>query len=732
SEGNKMRFAGSMPALAPALNTQMPEVEQAIRIQQDYDAILSSQPNEQIREENLFFADPAIFDIFSFYLIEGNPTTALAEPFSIVLTETQAKKYFGSENPLGQTLNYNDTPVEVTGIMADVPENTHLYCEFLISYSTLKAMGKYPETPWNQWGDTFTYILLRENTSTTLLQKKLQELLQQNTGEWFTSRMEFLVQPLTAIHWDRESRGDIGPKGNKMYVTVFLTASFLVLLIACFNFVNLTTSRFLDRMKEVGVRKVIGANRKQLIRQFLTESFLMTVLSLAFAMVLFELLHSLLNDFLGSLIMMQAAHFKTLLILLIGMMLVVGFFAGSYPALFLSKFKPVDIMKGGMAATPKRLSLRKIFVVAQFVISTVLILGTIMIYRQIHFMKNSNLGFVKEDVLLMNFPIADEEAKQKYSVLRDEFVNNSNVLNVSGAYTVPGVNSRMSMSVLKEGNAAENSISMQTLPADFGFVKTMGLELVAGRDFSREYALDAEESVLLNETAVTTLGLENPVGAKLKIPKNGWKSVTIVGVVKDFHVQSMHHKINPMLIYINPQQYFLMAVKIRPDNVRATLTALEETWQRILPNTEFSYRYLADAYHKFYQAEEKTGKLLSIFTALALFISCLGLFGMASFMTTKRVKEMGIRKVLGASTLSLVMLLSKQFSKWVLVANVLAWPIAYFIINQWLRNFAYHTSVSWWMFVLTAGLALVIALLTVSTQAVRAALANPVESLRYE
>ncbi|MFQ5753008.1 MAG: ABC transporter permease, partial [bacterium] len=569
SEGNKMRFAGSMPALAPALNTQMPEIEKAIRVQQDYDAILSNQANEQIREEHLFFADPGIFDIFSFDLIKGDSKTALAEPFSIVLTESQAKKYFGSDNPMGQTLDYHDTPVKVTGIMADVPENTHLYCEFLLSYSTLKALGNYPESPWNQWGDTFTYILLRENTNISLLQKKLQELLKQNTGEWFTSRMEFVVQPLTAIHWDRQSRGDIGPKGNKMYVTVFLSASFLVLLIACFNFVNLTTSRFLDRMKEVGVRKVIGANRKHLIRQFLIESFLVTILSLAFAMVLFELLHSMLNDYLGTFIFLQSAHFQTLLILLLGMLLVVGLFAGGYPALFLSKFKPVDIMKGSTAATPKRLAMRKTFVIAQFVISTVLILGTLMIYRQINFMKNSNLGFIKEDVLLMNFPVTNKEAKQKYSVLRDEFSKQADVLSVTGAYTVPGINSRMTMSVQKEGGTAENSISLQTLPVDFGFVKTMGLELAAGRDFSRDFALDAEESVLLNETAVKTLGLEKPIGANLKIPKNGWKSVTVVGVVKDFHVQSMHNKINPMLIYINPQQYFLLAVKIRPDNVQA-------------------------------------------------------------------------------------------------------------------------------------------------------------------
>ena len=496
TEKGKMKFAGSMPALAEALNSQVPEVEKAIRIQKDYDAIIVNQVKEEIKEDNLFFVDPSIFDIFSFSLLEGDADNALVEPFSVVISEKQALKYFGYNSPIGKYLDYGDTPLKITGIMEDVPVNTHLKCEFLVSYSTLEALGKTFDKPWNNWGDDLTYVLLKNNASTNSLIEKMDELLLQNTGEWFASRMNFNVQHLSDIHWDTESRGDIGAKGNKMYIYIFLSAALFVLIIACFNFMNLSTSRYLERMKEIGVRKVVGAGRVQLIRQFLTESFLVTIISITIGIILFEFIHSLLYSYLNSKAMLNVINFNYFYGIVSGMVLIVGLLAGGYPALFLSRFKPVEIMKRKYVGAKTKLSFRNILVVIQFAISIVLIFGTTIIFQQLNFMKNSDLGFEKQNVLLLHFPFSNEVAKQKYSVLRDEFKKNLNVVDVTCAYTVPGINSRMNMSVLKEGSPPENSISLQALPADFGFSRSMGLKIIEGRDFSDKFSLEEQESVI--------------------------------------------------------------------------------------------------------------------------------------------------------------------------------------------------------------------------------------------
>ncbi|MFQ5639596.1 MAG: ABC transporter permease [bacterium] len=601
-EQRTMKFAGSMPALAPALTDQVPEVEKAVRIQKDYDAVFVNRAHERVKEENVFFADPQVFDIFSFHLLQGDEATALIEPFSVLLTESQTKKYFGDDDPLLQSLMYGDKPLKVTGVLADIPANTHLKCEFLVSYSTLAALGRKAQMPWNQWGDDLTYLLLKEHASLPALMSTLDDLLSKNAGEWFAARMKFIAQPLSDIHWELESRGDIGPKGNKMYVTLFLSAAIFVLLIACVNFMNLSTSRYLERMQEVGVRKVAGAKRGQLIAQFLTESFLMVIFAVFVGLVLFELTQSMLYSYLNSNIMLSSMHFKYLLAIVVGLVGVVGFLAGCYPALFMSKFQPVDIIKGRFPGESRAALFRKILVVAQFAISIILILGTLIIYRQLNFMKNTDLGFEKEDVLLIQFPSAVKEVRPAYALLRDEISKNPSVVDVSGAYTVPGVNSRMSISVTPEGSSAENSLDVQALPADYGFVSAMGLTIIDGRDLSKDFSLDEQESVLLNQTAVKALGLEKPVGTKLQIPGNErYRDVTVIGVVRDFHVQSLHHKVNPTLIYINPNMFILMALKIKPENAQQTIADIQRVWSGVLPDVEFRYKYMKDAYDNLYK-----------------------------------------------------------------------------------------------------------------------------------
>jgi putative ABC transport system permease protein len=732
-EGSRMKFAGAMPAIAPTLNEEVPEVEVAARVRRMTKTVITDAENQAVKEDNAFYGDPEIFDIFNWSLLEGDKSSVLDEPYSVVLSHKIARKYFGSNDATGQILTINNNPYKITGVMKDLPANTHLNCEILVSYTTVEALGEYPDKPWNVWGDDYNYIVLKENVPAENIHEKLNRLLIKNAGDWYRGRMDLIPQPLSAIHWDNESRGDIGPKGNYLYVYLFLSASILVLLIACFNFMNLSTSRYVDRMKEVGVRKVVGANRQQLIYQFLVESTLVALIAATIGIYLFILLNKSLYALLNIEFVVSSSHAIYLYGIIVLLVLVVGLFAGGYPAFFLSRFRPVDIIKSGFWGVKNKLSFRHVLVVLQFSISIFLIVGTLVVYQQLHFMKNSDLGFEKKDVLLVQFPWGNEEVKQKYPVLRDELLNNTNVLSVSGVYTVPGVNNQFQMGARKAGDDPEKTVTLQALPADFGFVQSMGLQLIEGRDLSKDYALDNRESAILNEAAVKLLGLEDPVGTKLLIPRDQEMSeMTVVGVVRDFHVQSLHNTINPMVIFVEPKMYAMMAVKINSANPEETVQSLKEIWNSVLPFAAFNYRYMEDAYHGFYRTEEKTGKLITIFTCLALFVTCLGLFGLASFMTSKRVKEIGIRKVLGATAGGITVLLSKQFTKWVIISNIFAWPIAYYLLNRWLENFAYRMNLGPVPFLVSGAVVLSIAVLTVSFQAIRAALANPVESLRYE
>lgn len=732
-EGSRMKFAGAMPAIAPTLNEEVPEVEAAARVQHINTFIVTDADNRSVNEGNAFYVDPEIFDILNWRLVKGDKQSVLDEPYTVVLSYKIARKYFGTDDALGQTLTINDKPYKITGVMKDIPANTHLSCEILISYETVHALGEYPEKPWNVWGDTHNYMLLKENVSVENIHEKLNSLLIKNAGDWYRGRMDLMPQPLSTIHWDNESRGDMGPKGNYLYVYLFLSASILVLLIACFNFMNLSTSRYVDRMKEVGVRKVVGANRQQLIHQFLVESTLLALIAAAIGLYLFILLNKSLYALLNIEFVVGSSHTFYLYGIIVLLVCAVGLIAGGYPAFFLSRFRPVDIIKSGFWGVRNKLSFRQALVVLQFGISILLIIGTLVVYQQLNYMKNSDLGFEKEDVLLVQFPWGNDEVKQKYSVLRDELMKNPNVLSLSGVYTVPGVNSQFQMGARIAGDDPEKTVTLQALPADYGYVKSMGLELIEGRDLSKEYALDRRESVLLNETSLKVLGLKNPIGAKLLIPRNQkMTEMTVVGVVRDFHVQSLHNKINPMIIFIEPKMYAMMAVKISPTNPEETIQSLKESWNSVLPFVGFNYRYMEDAYHSFYRTEEKSWKLITVFTSLALLVSCLGLFGLASFMTSKRVKEIGIRKVLGATAGGITVLLSKQFTKWVIVSNLFAWPLAYYLLSRWLENFAYRMDLSPLPFLLSGAAALGIAVITVSFQAIKAAIANPVESLRYE
>ncbi len=729
-EGNRTRFAASMPGIAPVLGREIPEVEYAARIKSAFNPIVSSDREQGLREADAYYADPEIFSILTWNLRQGDRETALTEPFSLVISEETAIKYFGRYDPVGETLTINDKLHQIRGIMQDLPDNTHLKAEILISYATLAALGEYPDAPWNVWGDDYTYVLIKKNAPHIALGLKLNRLVEQNSPAWFAGRMLLSLQPLADIHWDIRSRGDVGPKGNRLYVILFLSASILVLLIACFNFMNLSSSQYMERMKEVGIRKVVGAKRRQLVQQFLVESVLIAVIASAMGTYLFMLLYKNLYALLNLQVILGPDHFVAMIGIVLGLVVAVGILAGSYPAFFLSGLPSVLAIKRGIPGIKGKSPLRRILVVVQYAIAIILILGTVVIYQQIDFMKNSDLGFQKEGVVLVRLPYGNQEVQQKYPLLRDQIARHPQVIGVSGVYTIPGIDSRFNMNIRRPGGGEDDRVSLQVLPGDFGYVTTMGLELKAGRDFSRDFSLDDEESILLNETAVRSLRLDNPVGSKIVIAGN--REMTVIGVVKDFHVKSLHSEIGPMMITVDPKMYGTMAIRINPDAGQDILVFLAKTWEEILPFAEFNSRLMEDAYDSFYRTEDNTGRLITIFTCLALFVSALGLFGLASFMTSKRIKEIGVRKVLGASAGAIMFMLSKQFSLWVILSNIVAWPIAYFLLHGWLENFAYRIELGLLPFILSGGAAWLVAVLTVSVKTGKAALSDPVRSLRYE
>lgn len=696
AEGNKMKFAGIMPALAPALNNSVPGVEAAVRLRQDYNAVIKTRDNEEIKEGNFFFADEKFFQIFSFRLKEGDPAGALTDPMTVVISEKIAEKYFNSSDALGRVLIYNDTPLKISGIMENSHENTHLTCDFLVSYSTLKALGRTEDHPWNSWGQDLTYILLKKGTVSATILPVIIDLFKQNAGEWLASRMKFELQPLTEIHWISDARNDIGPKTNKIYIYIFLTAAIFVLVIACFNFLNLSISQYLGRMKEVGVRKTSGAQRIQLIKQFMTESGLIIFISAIIAVFLFEAFYLKLYSYLGAFYVLHNSHFIFLALVVLGIITLVGVFAGAYPAFYVSRFNPVEILRNETINSKSKLVFRELLVMFQFFITVILIVGTIIIYRQLNFMKNSDLGFKKEDVVLLYLPGRSQETEQKYEVLKSELLKNSGTTSVSGAFTVPGVNSMQTFSVRQTTAPQESSINMQGVPVDVDFVKTMGLKITDGRDFSDKFSGDKYESILLNQSAVKALGIKDPVGARLSIPdaENKEREVKVIGIVRDFHIQSFHNKISPMVLYINPKMYICAIVRLIPGSRNSAVNFIRSAWNTVYPGDVLNMSYLEDAYNNLYRPEEKSGQLLSVFTILALLISCLGLFGFASFIVSKRIKEVGIRKVLGAKVTGISLMLSGRFALWIAISGIFACPVAYLIVQKWLINFAFRVNLS--------------------------------------
>ena len=732
--------ARTPPPWAPVLAKDFPEVESYVRFKTPlvswligYDA-----RDRRFNEKGFYFADPSIFEFFSLRLIRGNPDTALKEPRSIVLTETAARKYFGDEDPIDKILRVDNTyDFRVTGIMQDVPRNSHIMFDILASFETLNVLPLYGGVQYGtniqRFGltpDVYTYLRLRKGYPPAEFEKKMPEFLNKYVGGQIAQlriQMKAFLQPLTKIHLYSNLDAEVGANGSISYIYIFSAIAAFVLLIACINFMNLATARSAGRAQEVGLRKVVGAARNQLVKQFIGETMFLSILAMGLAVVLSILLLPVFRILSGKPLSLTLSSGWAAPALVI-VTLLVGLISGSYPAFFLSAFQPAKVLRGSIKSGGVNAFLRKALVVFQFSISIIFMIGTGVVRSQLKYIQTKPLGFDKNNVVVI--PLGDPRARVVYRTFKELILQSPDVLAVAASSELPGGLANIAF-LRPEGAGPGEQVTMDFLFVDHDIVQALGLTLVSGRNFSLSFPTDTLQAFIINESAAKLLGWDKPLDKQLGLgPLNG----RVIGVVRDFHFKSLHQRVGPMFLHIAPTPDPLthVAVKLRPGNIPRALAFLEEKWRRVYPLDPFAYTFLKDDYDGQYRAEQMRGRIFLAFSVLTILIACLGLFGLASFTAEQRTKEIGIRKVLGASVPSLARLLATEFVKLVLLANLAAWPVAYFAMRGWLRNFAYRTSVSPVMFLAVTLLAVVIALLTVSYQAIRAALANPVDAIHME
>ncbi len=721
SEGKVRRSAKTSAPVGPALVSEFPEIEKSVRFSRN--GFVVSYQNKRFMEE-VYFTDPEVFEVFTFPLVKGIPKNVLNEPYSIVISEEMSRKYFGEEDPLGKIITLGEwRDFRITGVFKDIPQNSHFRFNFLGLFSD------YASRHFDQWGisNYWTYILVSENFSPEEFEKKSPLFVEKYRGKEtrYVYKTSYPLQALTRIHLHSDLRGEIGSNSNIGTIYVFTAIAVFILIIACLNYINLSTARYALRAKEVGLRKVIGATRPQLIKQFIGETFLFSFIALPLSVMLAELFLPLFNSLSGKKL---AVHYLDNTLLLPGLafiILCVGFASGIFPAFFISALRPVNALRGMLKASSKGSALRKTLIISQFAISIIFLISTFIVFYQLNYMRNKNLGLDKEHVVTI--PIYDKDALGSMETIKNEFLQNSNVLSVSVSDFFPG-KATMYQNYWYEGMHESEYHMIRWFVVDHDFIETFGIELIAGRNFSKSFPSDVEHAYILNESAIKEIGWESPVGKELEIMNRG----PVIGVVKDFHFRPLHQPIEPAALYIYPKLFQYISVRISPNDVSRSLDFLKTKWQALVPGQTFQYSFLDEDFDRLYRAEMRLGKIFTVVTFLAIFIACLGLFGLAAFEALQRTKEMGIRKVLGASTTGIILLLSKEFTKWVLVANIVAWPVAYYAMNRWLQNFAYRIHIGPIIFVQSAVLAFMVALLTVSYQAMKVSFANPADTLRYE
>ena len=737
--GGKINESVTMPPVAQTMKNDFPEVQDATRL------LDRGRPKIQ-HEDNVFkgdrfaFADPNIFSIFTLPMVKGDPKTALLEPHTVVVTQSTAKKYFGENDAIGKTILLtadNNQPYVVTGVIQDIPANSHFHFDL---FGSMKGFADATSDSW-MYGGYHTYLLLKPGSDLGQMEARFPEMvkkymgpqIQQQMGlslEQFTTegnRLGFALQPLTDIHLNSYTTTEFEPGGNKMYVYIFAGVAAFMVVVACINFINLSTAGASRRAKEVGIRKVVGSGRFQLIKQFLSESILTTCFALLIAFALAQLALPAFNHISGKALSLDVGP----ILAFIGLGMLVGVIAGIYPAFYLSSFKPIAVLKGRFTTRFKSVGLRSGLVVFQFFVSVALIIGTIVVYQQMKYIQNRDLGFNKEQLITIpnSYALGKNEQVFKQQLLQDSRIVSATV----SWYKPAGPSDYNNALAYPQGNDKQvvNGVDYYV---DEDYIPTMGMRIISGRNFSKDFTTDSS-GIILNETAAIAFGWNalTAIG-KTVIRQNSAKGENVpfhvVGVVKNFNFKSLHEAISPLYMTLHPEGGLIF--KIKTTDVSGLLTTMEKQWDSFHTDEPFTYAFMDDLFNKTYAAEQKTSVILNIFAVLTIFVACLGLFGLATHTAEQRTKEIGIRKVLGASVTQVTQMLSNEFLKLVLVASLVAFPVAWWGMTRWLENFAYRVEIQWWMFAVSGLAAVVIALLTVSWQAIRAAVANPVDSLRDE
>jgi putative ABC transport system permease protein len=735
-------YAVAPAPMAAAMKNDFPEVEQAVRFRMRGGALVKK-GNQDIHENKMVFVDSTLFSVFTLPMISGNPVNALANPHTIVITERIAQKYFNKTNVVGQVLVLNDTSLyKITGVIKNVPSQSHFDFDFFIS---MAGLAESKETVWLS-NNFNSYVLLKPGTDYNSLEKKLPGFFRKHAGpqmetmlhsnfdkfEQAGNYVKLTLTPLTKIHLQSNRIAELGPPGNLQYVFIFSAIAIFILLIACVNFMNLSTARSSNRAREVGVRKVLGSPRKYLIAQFLTESVMLTLLASVIAVfAAWGLLH-LFNDLSGKDLIVNKQLLYRFLPGLFVFAIVLGCLAGSYPALFLSGFNPTEVLKGKLSSGFKGGRLRSFLVVFQFAISIFLIIGTIVIYNQLTYIRSKDLGYNRDHILVVqNTWVLGNQAK----AFKQEVKQLAGVQNATLTGYLPNEGNSNSTAFFKDKIADQKrAFSTEVWTVDEDYVNTLGIKMVAGRSFSKEMLTDSS-GIIINESAARLLGLVNPVDKFLYAPADNFlKKLTeyhIIGVMKDFNFHSLRENVSPMVLVLNEERGAL-GVRITSANIPSIISKIEAKWKKISPNQQFGYSFMDDDFDAIYRSEQRVGTLALVFTSLAIIIACLGLFGLAAYAAEKRTKEIGIRKVLGANVSAIVGMLSKDFIILVFIAIAFATPLAWWAMHTWLQSFAYRQNIQWWVIALAGVTALLIAFITISFQSIKAALTNPVKSLRSE
>ncbi|QKZ12835.1 ABC transporter permease [Spirosoma sp. KUDC1026] len=734
-DGQVSNVAVTGTKVAPEFGRQFPEVEAAVRLI-NYRALVHRN-GRHVREKRFLFADSAFFSLFSFPLLKGDPQTALSGPNKVVLSKNTAQKYFGHANPLGKTMRISaggeDHDYLVTGVVADSPQNSQLKYDMLASFTTLPEAGK--EEWWS--ANYATYLLLRSPDALPSLQAKIPGFMKTQFGPDEMKGGNYLtyhLEPIRRVHLHSDVEGNFEPNGDLLYIVVFSSIALLILLIACVNYVNLATARAVERAQEVGVRKVMGALRRQLFGQFMGELILVTFMAMTLGLLLAYFMLPLFNELADRSFSFSVWLHPTYLLLLLGTGLAVSLIAGGYPALVIARFQPIRALSGHLQTT-RAGRFRRTLVVIQFSITAFLISSTLLIRSQLTFIQNKKLGYTKEQVLVLP---ANQQVNNKIDALKSEFRRSAGVASVSRAYESP-VFIQGGYSMHRQGTPDDKTKPVTALPADEDFIQTMGVRILAGRNLT---TADMERVVqkpgntayyhfILNESAAKELGWKPAQAIGQKMDMGGNRVGEVGAVVEDFHFASLKRAIGPLIIFPDTWGNVVL-VKLTGTNVPATLQFLENRWHTLIPDRPFEYSFLNDDFNKLYSTETRTGQVFSVFAFLSIFLACLGLFGLSAYTVAQRTKEIGVRKVLGASIPSIVTLLSRDFLTLVALATVIALPLVWYAMTTWLQGFAYHVGISWWTIALAGLLELGIALLIVSFQSIRAALVNPVKSLRSE